>query len=60
MLVVCLLGAFPFDHSQAAVPGTTEDEVNLWCALSTRAAGLWCCSSRAVADSQVGAKTLPA
>ena len=32
MLVVCLLGAFPFDHSQAAVPGTTEDETNLWCA----------------------------
>ena len=30
MLVVTLLGAFPFDHTQSHSPGTTDDEVDLW------------------------------
>ena len=34
MLVVSLLGAFPFDHTQMHNPGTTDDELDLWCALT--------------------------
>lgn len=30
MLVVTLLGAFPFDHTKAHNPGTTDDELDLW------------------------------
>ena len=32
MLVVSLLGAFPFDHTHTHTPGTTDDELDLWSA----------------------------
>ena len=30
MLVVTLLGAFPFDHTANNTAGTTDDELDLW------------------------------
>lgn len=43
MLTVCLLGAFPFDHSAANIPGSTEDELDLWCAAGLTQGSLLCC-----------------
>ena len=42
MLTVCLLGAFPFDHSAANMPGSTEDELDLWCAACSSQGGSGC------------------
>lgn len=45
MLVVTLLGAFPFDHTANHTAGTTDDELDLWWG----PAFVWCCLRHQIA-----------